>query len=221
MNFREYLEEQEKIDESLWGLAKGGWNTFAGAMTMGDEVLSRIVGDGTEGRFRNGGKQFVRGVRQIFVGDPPPEEPKPQPEIKGSKWFVTREGKKYGPFSSEEVRIMAADGELLPDDLMWKEGMPSWRRASESKFMASKKPAEIERPRQPDADAKMDAATERAKSNDEKWEELSKKLKTSRRNDERADILARLAVLDFDRYMATFGNARTRSNRRREGSWGA
>jgi hypothetical protein len=75
MEFREFLETQEKMDESLWGLAKGGWNTFAGAMTMGDEAIAKFAGAGTRGRFRKGGKQFSRGVRQILIGDPPKEEP--------------------------------------------------------------------------------------------------------------------------------------------------
>jgi hypothetical protein len=98
MEFREFLETQEKMDESLWGLAKGGWNTFAGAMTMGDEAIAKFVGDGTRGRFRRGGKQFARGVRQILIGDPPKEEParqdpapaqpapiQPKPEAKATR----------------------------------------------------------------------------------------------------------------------------------------
>lgn len=82
MEFREFFEEQEKMDESLLGLAKGGLgiakglgNTFAGAMTMGDEALAKMMGQGTKGRFARGSGRFGRGVRQIFVGDPPKTEP--------------------------------------------------------------------------------------------------------------------------------------------------
>lgn len=82
MEFREFFEEQEKMDESLLGLAKSGWgiakgigNTYAGAMTMGDEALAKMVGQGSKGRFGRGSGQFKRGIRQIFIGDPPKTEP--------------------------------------------------------------------------------------------------------------------------------------------------
>lgn len=82
MEFREFLEKQEKMDESLLGLAKGGLgiakglgNTFAGAMTMGDETLAKMMGQGTRGRFARGSSRFGKGVQQIFVGDPPKTEP--------------------------------------------------------------------------------------------------------------------------------------------------
>jgi hypothetical protein len=49
MEFKEFLEDQESIDESLLGLVRGGWNTFAGGMTMGDEILAKLMGQGRVG----------------------------------------------------------------------------------------------------------------------------------------------------------------------------
>lgn len=70
MEFREFFREQERMDESLWGVAKGLGNTFAGAMTMGDEALAKLMGDGTRGRFARGSGRFGRGIRQVFIGEP-------------------------------------------------------------------------------------------------------------------------------------------------------
>ena len=228
MNFREFLEEQENIDESLWDVAKGTWgvakgvaNAAAGAMTMGDEAIAKMVGDGARWpRMRRGREQFGRGMRQIFVGEPKTEaepgakiksepEDTSEPGDRPKKWYVKRDGKDSGPFTSEEVRAMAGSGRLRHDDLIWKKGMGSWRRAGESKYMAG--------PRE--ADAKMDAAVEGSRSKEKLWRELSLEFSKAKNTEERRRILSRMAMLDMDRYMKTFGNARTRSNRRRERPW--
>jgi hypothetical protein len=47
-----------------------------------------------------------------------------------SDWFYTQNGEKHGPVSSAELRQLATSGQLLPTDLIWKEGMPNWVKAS-------------------------------------------------------------------------------------------
>jgi hypothetical protein len=47
-----------------------------------------------------------------------------------SQWHYTNGGTPLGPVSSERLRELAALGELTPADLVWKEGMTEWRRAS-------------------------------------------------------------------------------------------
>ena len=45
-------------------------------------------------------------------------------------WYYTSEGKQMEPVSSGELRQLAASGLLKPTDMVWKEGMPKWVRAS-------------------------------------------------------------------------------------------
>lgn len=71
MQFKEFIKESEKTNESLWSMAKGGWNTFSGGMTVADELLAKTMGDGTKGRMSGGFKQLGKGLRQIAIGDPP------------------------------------------------------------------------------------------------------------------------------------------------------
>lgn len=43
-----------------------------------------------------------------------------------TQWHVGRGGQQSGPFSIEQLREMAARGELSPGDLVWKQGMSDW-----------------------------------------------------------------------------------------------
>ena len=45
------------------------------------------------------------------------------------QWHYTGAGKQLGPVSGTELKRMASSGELAPNDLLWKEGMPNWVRA--------------------------------------------------------------------------------------------
>ncbi len=46
------------------------------------------------------------------------------------EWLYSREGTDYGPVSSSELMELAKNGQLLPTDLLWKEGMAEWKPAS-------------------------------------------------------------------------------------------
>jgi hypothetical protein len=46
-----------------------------------------------------------------------------------SPWFIGREGKQLGPYRYDSVRLVATNGKLRPDDLLWTDGMPDWTRA--------------------------------------------------------------------------------------------
>ena len=50
-----------------------------------------------------------------------------------SEWYYRRGDEEFGPISSRRIRRMAWRGELLPSDLIWKQGMPGWRPAGDSK----------------------------------------------------------------------------------------
>jgi hypothetical protein len=47
-----------------------------------------------------------------------------------TEWFYTKDGEQLGPVSSKQPKQLAASGELLPSDLVWKEGAPDWKPAS-------------------------------------------------------------------------------------------
>ncbi len=38
-------------------------------------------------------------------------------------WFFKRVGEQYGPFTADELRQMAAIGDLCTTDLVWRDGM--------------------------------------------------------------------------------------------------
>jgi hypothetical protein len=52
------------------------------------------------------------------------DAPKPQ------QWFFSKDGAPQGPFTSRELRAAAASGRLSPDDLVRREGMATWAKAS-------------------------------------------------------------------------------------------
>lgn len=43
-----------------------------------------------------------------------------------AEWHIARQGKQYGPFTEENLREMASAQNLLPDDLIWRQGMAQW-----------------------------------------------------------------------------------------------
>lgn len=49
-----------------------------------------------------------------------------------SKWFYSQGGVRRGPVSSSELRQLAREGALKPQDLLWKEGMAEWLPASKT-----------------------------------------------------------------------------------------
>lgn len=45
-------------------------------------------------------------------------------------WFVGCHGKHEGPYSVAQLQQLVRQGRLAPTDLVWREGMPDWARAS-------------------------------------------------------------------------------------------
>ena len=46
-----------------------------------------------------------------------------------NQWYLTRDGKQHGPFSDADLANFAALGQLQASDLVWREGLSSWRAA--------------------------------------------------------------------------------------------
>lgn len=99
MYFNKWLKEEEfdlfneyLLNDSLKGIAQGvlgagrgvlgagkaAFRTLDGAMTVGDELLSKMVGQGTKGRMRSGLNNFAGGVRDFVVGPKPSVKPTDQ-----------------------------------------------------------------------------------------------------------------------------------------------
>lgn len=46
----------------------------------------------------------------------------------GAEWYYAQKEKKLGPISLEELENLALSGDLLPETLVWSEGMAEWQR---------------------------------------------------------------------------------------------
>jgi hypothetical protein len=51
-----------------------------------------------------------------------------------------RNGQRFGPVAAHQLKALAAAGQLLPTDLVWREGMADWRPASQCKGLFSATP---------------------------------------------------------------------------------
>lgn len=47
------------------------------------------------------------------------------------EYWIARQGEKHGPYPEEQVRKNYASGRVLPTDLVWTDGMPDWKAASQ------------------------------------------------------------------------------------------
>lgn len=67
---------------------------------------------------------------------PPPPPPPPQ-----TRYYVLVNGAQTGPFTPEEIRRKAANGEISAATLVWTEGMAQWTEIGEVSELASLVPA--------------------------------------------------------------------------------
>ena len=45
-------------------------------------------------------------------------------------WYYAKDDEQQGPVSTQDLRQLATNGKLMPDDYVWKEGMEEWTPAS-------------------------------------------------------------------------------------------
>lgn len=50
-----------------------------------------------------------------------------------TQWWYVKEGQRIGPISANELKSLAAEGQLRPSDMVWKEGLENWLPASSVK----------------------------------------------------------------------------------------
>lgn len=78
-------------------------------------------------------------VSGLFAASQPtPIQPPPPPralngsqEAPSENWYHSRDGVQSGPLSTAHLRESAANGQILPTDHVWKEGMAGWIEARE------------------------------------------------------------------------------------------
>ncbi len=99
--------------------AGGGFNpmTLMAGMAVGSAVGQNIAGT-LNYSMGNGQPQAQQ--------TPPPITP---PPIPGVSFFVAQNGQQTGPFDLNTLKAMMSSGNLTPDTLVWKQGMPEWQRA--------------------------------------------------------------------------------------------
>lgn len=57
-------------------------------------------------------------------------------------WFYIKNGQRLGPLMAGDLKNLAEAGELVPEDLLWKEGMAGWEQARSVKGLFEARPQE-------------------------------------------------------------------------------
>ena len=52
-------------------------------------------------------------------------------------WYYARGGQRYGPVEQAELQRLAAAGQLVANDLVWRSGLPDWLPAGQTPELAS------------------------------------------------------------------------------------
>jgi hypothetical protein len=64
------------------------------------------------------------------------------------QWYYSKNATQLGPVSLDELRAKLTSGEVSGMDMVWREGLPDWRRASEMPELAAA-PRPVAMPPQP------------------------------------------------------------------------
>lgn len=75
------------------------------------------------------GLTMVRQMPAMMNGVMTPQTVTPPPTPVGC--YIAVNGKQAGPFNDDELQRMVQGGIVTNDTLVWKQGMPQWRKASE------------------------------------------------------------------------------------------
>jgi membrane protease subunit (stomatin/prohibitin family) len=109
----------------------GAYTQFQAANAIGDAARNPggMAGAGVGIGMGVGlGQQVAQAMGQS-VQSPGLSAPPPLPQT--VSFFVGAEGKQAGPFDLPTLQSMLANGQLKRETLVWRQGMPSWSRASD------------------------------------------------------------------------------------------
>ena len=94
----------------------GGGMGFNPAAMMASMAVGGVVG-----------QNIASAMNGAISGSGTAATPPPIPTI---AYNVAKDGKPTGPFDMAKLTEMVASGELLPDSLVWKQGMATWEKAN-------------------------------------------------------------------------------------------
>lgn len=82
------------------------------------------------------------------------------------QWYYAKNGVQLGPIGIDELKSKIASGEVGAGDMVWRDGMPDWRKASEVQELAvvSAAPQPVSPPQGPSEVANSPYAAPRAPS---------------------------------------------------------
>lgn len=109
----------------LGGAGLGGGDGINPAGMMAGMMLGGAVG-GNMAQMMNG---MLGGMQQQGAAVPPPVGQTPPP-LPGAMFYVAANGQQTGPFPQETIARMVAEGRIVRDTLVWKQGMAAWERAA-------------------------------------------------------------------------------------------
>ncbi len=78
------------------------------------------------------------------------------------QWFVSVEGKQYGPYSQQQVEDYIREDRVRAEHFMWKRGFPDWKPVAEVEEFAHLFPPQVPVP--PPAPAQATRSTEKRRS---------------------------------------------------------
>lgn len=101
-------------------LGDGGLSGFNPAAMMASMAVGGVVGNNIAGAVNN----IIGGINQPVQSNVAP------PPIPTSSYYVAVNGKPTGPFNIPALTQMAVSGQLTANDLVWKNGMEEWQKAT-------------------------------------------------------------------------------------------
>jgi hypothetical protein len=120
------------------GAGGGGFNPAGVMMGIGlggvltGQMSGMMAGLGSHGTPpAGGGAPGIPGaVPPGPMGGPPPMPPGSGPSAP-VRFMIAAAGAQYGPYDLEQLRSYSQSGQLVPTQLVWRDGMPAWLPASQ------------------------------------------------------------------------------------------
>ena len=107
-----------------------------------------------------------------------------------AEWYYTTNNQQMGPVSWDELRQLASTGLLRPDDMVWKEGMADWHKASRTDGLFAERAA----PRRDDGDDRPRRRTRERDRNDND-DDYNDRPRRRRRQSEGMPLGAKVAII--------------------------
>ncbi len=94
--------------------------------------MHEVSGDGiTWGRATTRPELFERAQSAFIIEEPElPEPPRAQALPPADVWYYHQLGANHGPVDLDQLQFLANSGQLLPTELVWKQGLPEWIAAA-------------------------------------------------------------------------------------------